>query len=56
MPDATSETASLLEQAGEASELAREAFASGDRVVGLAALVLAAQLIQLERIREGMKP
>jgi hypothetical protein len=41
-----------LQQASEATEIAREAFAAGDVVVGVAALSLAAQLLQLARIWE----
>ena len=39
-----------LQQAKEASDLARDAFASGDLVTGAAALVLAGQLIQLAKL------
>ena len=42
--------ADLLRQAGEACELARQAFASGDKVTGAAAIVLGAQLVQLAKI------
>jgi hypothetical protein len=41
---------SLLDQAEEATGVAREAFASGDLVVGIAAIQLAAQLLQLARL------
>lgn len=40
----------LLEQAQEATALAREAFATGNPVVGIAAVTLAAQLVQLARL------
>jgi hypothetical protein len=40
----------LMEQISEATELARSAFAIGDTVTGIAATVLAAQLLQLARI------
>ncbi len=39
-----------LQQAKEATDLAREAFATGDKVTGIAAITLAAQLIQLAKI------
>lgn len=42
-----------LDQAEEAADLARQAFASGDLVIGIAAITLAAQLVQLARIRES---
>lgn len=42
----------LLEQASEATDLAKQAFASGDKVTGIAAVVLATQLIQLAKILE----
>ena len=45
--------ADVLTQAEEACELAREAFAAGDLVVGIAAIQLAAQLLQLARIWDG---
>ena len=45
----------LLEQASEAAEVAREAFAAGDNVVGIAAIKLAAQLLQLARIQEKIR-
>lgn len=41
-----------LQQAQEATDLARQAFASGDIVYGIAAITLAAQLVQLARICE----
>lgn len=44
---------SLLEQAQEASDLAREAFAVGNPAVGIAAVTLAAQLVQLARLTGG---
>lgn len=40
----------LLEQSGEAAAVAREAFAAGDVVTGIAAIQLAAQLVQLARL------
>ena len=40
----------LLEQSEAASEVAREAFAAGDVVTGIAAIQLAAQLVQLARL------
>lgn len=39
-----------LKQAGEAASIARDAFADGDQVQGIAAITLAAQFIQLARI------
>jgi hypothetical protein len=42
----------LLDQAQKAADLAREAFAAGDKVTAIAALTLAAQLVQLARILE----
>jgi hypothetical protein len=42
----------MIEQIDEAIELARAAFASGDTVTGIAAITLAAQLLQLARITE----
>ena len=41
-----------LDRAQKAAELAREAFATGDLVTGIAAIMLAAQLVQLARILE----
>lgn len=46
----------ILTQASEAAELARRAFTSGDLVTGIAAIQLAAQLVQLARIQEKWKP
>ena len=43
-------TDNALSQAREACNLAREAFASGDQVTGIAAISLAAQLVQLARL------
>jgi hypothetical protein len=43
-------TDNALSQAREACNLAREAFASGDQVTGIAAITLAAQLVQLARL------
>ena len=45
----------ILTQAHEAAEVSREAFAAGDLVTGIAALQLAAQLVQLARIFEMNK-
>ena len=42
----------LLKQSHTATEVAREAFAAGDFVTGIAAIQLAAQLIQLARLFE----
>lgn len=50
IPQTTGRTA--LQQAEEASELARKSFAVGDMVGGIAAITLAAQLVQLARIQE----
>jgi hypothetical protein len=44
------EARALLKQAREASELAEQAFASGHFAIGIAAVVLAAQLVQLARL------
>lgn len=45
----------LLEQSDAAAEIAREAFAAGDVVTGIAAIKLAAELVQLARLldRDG---
>jgi hypothetical protein len=40
----------ILEQVDEATSLARKSFAVGDLVGGIAAIQLAAQLLQLARI------
>ena len=48
-------TKSVLDQAEEAAALAKDAFATGDLVTGIAALQLAAQLVQLARIRQGTR-
>jgi hypothetical protein len=45
----------VLKQSSAAAELAREAFAAGDLVTGIAALQLAAQLVRLARIWEKAK-
>jgi len=45
----------VLAQASEAAEVARQAFEAGDLVTGIAALQLAAQLLQLARIYEKAK-
>ena len=45
----------ILSQIDKANEVAKEAFAAGDKVTGAAALVLAAQLLQLARIWEKAK-
>lgn len=42
----------LLKQADAATEVAREAFAAGDTVTGIAAIQLAAQLVQLAKLFE----
>lgn len=44
-----------IEQAAEATDLAEKAFAIGDRVTGIAAIQLAAQLVQLAKIQQGWK-
>ena len=49
-PETTGRT--VLQQAEEASELAGRLFAAGDMVGGIAAIQLAAQLVQLARIQE----
>jgi len=46
------ENAKLMAQIEEATALAKAAFAAGDKVHGIAAIVLAAQLLQLARIWE----
>jgi hypothetical protein len=46
----------LLKQIDEAAQLAREAFATGDLVTGIAAITLAAQLLQLARIQDRSFP
>jgi hypothetical protein len=43
-------TNNAISQAREACNLAREAFAAGDQVTGIAAITLAAQLVQLARL------
>jgi len=43
-----------LEQAKEASDLAEKAFAAGDIVTGIAAISLAAQLVQLAKLHSVM--
>jgi len=53
--DRTTKPRTVLEQAEEASELARKFFAAGDMVGGIAAIQLAAQLVQLARIQERWK-
>lgn len=45
-------TRTPLQQATEATDLARAAFSAGDNVTGIAAITLAAQLLQLVRIWE----
>ncbi len=42
---------SPLDQASEATELAKLSFAAGDTVTGIAAITLAAQLVQLAKIQ-----
>jgi hypothetical protein len=44
------EPRAILDQAKEATDLARDAFAMGDLVTGIAALQMAAQLVQIARI------
>lgn len=44
-----------LKQAGQAADIARTAFANGDLVVGIAAICLASQLLQLARIWETIE-
>ncbi len=44
-----------LEQAEEATELARKFFDAGDMVGGIAAIQVAAQMVQLARIQEKWK-
>lgn len=44
-----------LQQAGEASDLAKKFFAAGDLVGGIAAIQVAAQMVQLAKIQERMK-
>jgi hypothetical protein len=48
-------TAAGLSQAKEAAEIARQAFAAGDLVTGIAAITLAAQLVQLAKIFRSMR-
>jgi hypothetical protein len=43
----------LLEQSDAAADVAREAFAAGDVVTGIAAIQLAAQLLQLARLLDA---
>jgi hypothetical protein len=40
----------ILDQSDAAAEVAREAFAAGDVVTGIAAIQLAAQLVQIARL------
>jgi hypothetical protein len=40
----------LLRQSDDAAEIARNAFAAGDLATGIAAIQLAAQLVQLARL------
>ena len=47
------EVSVLLKYCDMAGEVAREAFAAGDLVTGIAAVQLAAQLIQLARLKES---
>lgn len=53
MPSVEQPTRTPLQQADEAAALARQAFANGDLVAGIAAISLAAQLVQLARIWES---
>jgi uncharacterized membrane protein YidH (DUF202 family) len=46
----------ILEQVDEATSLARKSFAVGDLVGGIAAVQLAAQLLQLARISQKVAP
>lgn len=51
-----SETSCIaLKQAGQATDIARTAFADGDLVVGIAAICFASQLLQLARIWETIE-
>lgn len=43
----------LLDQSEAAAKLANEAFAAGDVVTGIAAIKLAAQLVQIARLLDG---
>ena len=52
MTDNQTTRRNVLQQAEEASELARKSFAAGDMVGGIAAIQLAAQLVQLARMQE----
>lgn len=45
-----------LQQAEEATSIAREAFGYGDLVTGIAAITLAAQLVQLARLTAQTMP
>jgi hypothetical protein len=45
----------ILDQASEAAEVARTAFATGDNVTGIAAITLAAQLVQLAKLRKTIE-
>lgn len=49
---AMADVKALLAQADEACEIARQALASEDLVTGFAAIILAAQLVQLAHIFE----
>jgi hypothetical protein len=46
----------LLEQSDKAAEVARMAFDAGDVVTGIAAIQLAAQLVQLARLFTQTEP
>ena len=46
------ENTALLDQADQATEIARAAFDAGDVVTGIAAIQLAAQIIQLARLAQ----
>ena len=52
MSEAPKREPAILEQAGQASDLAADAFATGDVVTGIAAIALAAQLVQLAKLQE----
>lgn len=46
---------STEERANDAADLAYRAFAAGDTVTGIAALALAAQLVQLAKSKVGWR-
>lgn len=51
-PDTTRHPRTIMEQIDEVSDIAREAFAVGNNVTGIAATKLAAQLVQIARLME----